>query len=218
MRSWWGWDRYGVLLLLIIASIICFGLLGDLRWGRPASLGLVAIVVLMALKASAVPSRWLQVTALVLAVLLILTVITVLGEGDRPSRLINQSILVVLLAIAPTAVALRVAQHRFVNLSTVAGTVCVYLLVGFLFASLYELVALAGSAPFFASQASADSVDYLYFSYATLTTVGYGDLTARGDLGRMLSVTEALMGQVYLVTVVALVVANIGRERRQRRP
>jgi voltage-gated potassium channel Kch len=57
------------------------------------------------------------------------------------------------------------------------------------------------------------SIDFLYFSYVTLTTVGYGDLTAAGDLGRMLAVTEALLGQLYLVTVVALVIGNIGRER-----
>jgi hypothetical protein len=44
--------------------------------------------------------------------------------------------------------------------------------------------------------------------------VGYGDLTPAGDLGRMLAATEALLGQIYLVTVVALLVANIGRGRR----
>jgi Ion channel len=43
--------------------------------------------------------------------------------------------------------------------------------------------------------------------------LGYGDLTAAGDLGRMLAVTEALLGQLYLVTVVAVVIGNIGRER-----
>ena len=56
-------------------------------------------------------------------------------------------------------------------------------------------------------------IDFLYFSFVTMTTVGYGDLTAAGDLGRMLAVTEALIGQLYLVTVVALVIGNIGQER-----
>jgi hypothetical protein len=55
----------------------------------------------------------------------------------------------------------------------------------------------------------------VYFSYVTMSTVGYGDLTARGDLGRMLAVTEALLGQLYLVTIVALLVGNLGRVRRQ---
>ena len=59
-----------------------------------------------------------------------------------------------------------------------------------------------------------DSSDFVYFSFATLTTVGYGDLTAATDLGRSLAITEALIGQIYLVTVVALIVPNIGRARR----
>jgi hypothetical protein len=56
-------------------------------------------------------------------------------------------------------------------------------------------------------------VDFVYYSFVTMTTLGYGDLTARANLGRMLSVTEALFGQLYLVSVVAVLVANIGRQR-----
>ena len=59
------------------------------------------------------------------------------------------------------------------------------------------------------------AVDYVYFSFVTLTTVGYGDLTARQDVGRMCSILEALFGQLYLVSVVALLVANMGRSRRR---
>ena len=56
----------------------------------------------------------------------------------------------------------------------------------------------------------------LYFSFTTLTTVGYGDLTARTDLGHTLAVFEALIGQIYLVTVVSLIVSNLGRARPNR--
>ena len=48
-----------------------------------------------------------------------------------------------------------------------------------------------------------------YFSFSTLTTVGFGDLTARSDLGRTLAVLEALVGQLYLVTVVSVGVSNL---------
>jgi uncharacterized membrane protein len=73
---------------------------------------------------------------------------------------------------------------------------------------------LLGQGPFFANVDAPDGTDYLYFSFVTLTTVGYGDLVARGSLGRMLAVSEALLGQLYLVTVVALLVGNVGRPRR----
>ena len=45
----------------------------------------------------------------------------------------------------------------------------------------------------------------------TLTTVGYGDFTASTSVGRMIAVSEALTGQLYLVSAVALLVGNIGR-------
>ena len=72
---------------------------------------------------------------------------------------------------------------------------------------------LGGARPFFASTNRASDADYLYFSFSTLTTLGYADLVGRTNLGRMLAVTEALFGQMYLVTIVALLVSNFGRRR-----
>ena len=72
---------------------------------------------------------------------------------------------------------------------------------------------LLGGHPFFAGDQSTTVAHCLYFSFASLTTVGYGDLTARTNLGHTLSVSEALLGQIYLVTVVSLIVANLGRSR-----
>jgi len=73
--------------------------------------------------------------------------------------------------------------------------------------------------PFFAQTDTIARTDFLYFSFVTLTTTGYGDLSAAGNAGRALSVSEAILGQVYLVTVVAVVVSNLGRPapRRERR-
>ena len=69
------------------------------------------------------------------------------------------------------------------------------------------------------SQPDTNGFTYEYFSYVTLTTVGYGDFTAHNDGGRAMAILEALFGQVFLVTIVALVVSNLGQERQQlRRP
>ena len=91
------------------------------------------------------------------------------------------------------------------------GALCIYVLLGMLWAFGYGAIGAFESGPFFAEQATANVSDFLYFSFVTLTTVGYGDLTAAGGLGRAIAVVEALFGQLYLVTVVALVVSRMAR-------
>jgi hypothetical protein len=92
-----------------------------------------------------------------------------------------------------------------------------YILLGmffaFTFGAIYHI-----SGNFFANGASATVAHCLYYSFTTLTTVGYGDLTAASNLGHTLSISEALMGQIYLVTVVSLIVSNLGRGRQLEMP
>ena len=85
------------------------------------------------------------------------------------------------------------------------------MLIGLLFAFVFGAVDRLGGDPFFAEGTPATMARCLYFSFTTLTTVGYGDLTARSDLGHTLCVFEALTGQIYLVTVVSLIVGNLRR-------
>ena len=95
-------------------------------------------------------------------------------------------------------------------MEAVFGVLCLYILLGMSFAFIYGAIGrLAGR--FFAQGSSASVAHCLYFSFTTLTTVGYGDLTAASNLGHTLSVSEALLGQIYLVTVVSLIVGNLGR-------
>jgi hypothetical protein len=99
-----------------------------------------------------------------------------------------------------------------VTVEVVFGSLCLYILLGMMFAVVYGLIARA-SGSFFSGGVSATTSNCLYFSFTTLTTVGYGDFTAASNLGHTLSVTEGLVGQLYLVTVVSVVVANLGRSR-----
>jgi hypothetical protein len=128
---------------------------------------------------------------------------------DRP-------VLVVLVIATPIVIGRRLVQHTTVTQSTITGALCVYLLIGLSFASLFGMTEVLGWGPFFAGRVQTNDADFLYFSYTTLATVGYGDLVARTNLGRMLAVLEALIGQLYLVTVVALLVGNLGRGWRDR--
>jgi uncharacterized membrane protein YiaA len=117
------------------------------------------------------------------------------------------------ITIAVVVAAGAIAQ-REVNSRSVAGAICVYVLLGMVFTFIYGTLAAIGNTPFFAQGIDGTRPLRLYFSYVTLATIGYGDYTAAGNLGRALAVLEALMGQLYLVTVVAVVVTRLGRPGR----
>jgi hypothetical protein len=91
--------------------------------------------------------------------------------------------------------------------------ICIYVVLGMLFASVASAVSAISGSSYFAGRSSANSSDYVYFSFITLATVGYGDLVPALRLGRALAVLEGLMGQLYLVTVVALLVSRLGWRR-----
>ena len=82
-----------------------------------------------------------------------------------------------------------------------------------MFMLLYGAAAAFGSGSFFAQGTDGTTSLRLYFSYVTLATLGYGDYTPSGDFGHTAAISEALIGQLYLVTVVALLVSNFGRRR-----
>lgn len=126
-----------------------------------------------------------------------------------------------LIAVVPTTIAVAVLRDlrdsRRVTLRAVFGVLCIYLVLGMAFAYIGELIEVISSEAYFAEIAQGSVSDFLYFSYATLTTVGYGDLTAANQTGRSLAIAEALIGQIYVITVVAIIVGNLGSAARGSR-
>ena len=125
-----------------------------------------------------------------------------------------------LVGVAPGVIAVGlVADVRAVGEVTIeelSGVLSIYLLAGMFFSFLFAAIGTIGDEQFFVQVAEATRSDYLYFSYTTLTTTGYGDFTAATELGRTVAVIEALVGGIYLVTVVALIVTHIRPKRRRR--
>jgi Ion channel len=122
----------------------------------------------------------------------------------------------VLVLVAAAGIARGIGAQPVIDRHTIAGAVAIYLIVGLTYAYIYATIAAFGDPQFFAGDREDTIANFLYFSYVTQSTVGYGDFVAATQLGRTFAVTEALLGQLYLVTVVAVVVSNIGRERRRR--
>ena len=200
-----------------VACIVAVALIDLAPFPLPTPI-LFGGTLLYALRTSGVRPRF-QVLAAVLVVGSVAVAVTsaVVTGRTGPASGIDAAVAGLLVVLTPFAIARRLVSHPAVNVSTVAGALCIYLLVGVFFAFLFGLTAAVGLRPFFASTERASAADYLYFSFSTLTTLGYGDLVPGTTLGRMLAVTEALFGQMYLVTVVALLVSNFGRERRAGR-
>jgi hypothetical protein len=133
--------------------------------------------------------------------------------GEGAARLTNAA----LLLLGPPAVALGVVRdmrsRQAVRLQALFGVLALYVLVGMLFGFVFGAMDQLGGDPVFDDGVAATVSNCLYFSFTTLTTVGYGDVTTRSDLGHTVAIFEALIGQVYLVTIVSLLVGNLGRGR-----
>ena len=109
-----------------------------------------------------------------------------------------------MLGIAAVTILRRVIiSAREVDFRTILGAISVFTLMGLLFAFLYVGFGRWSDQPFFTGVPHAASSDYLFFSYTTLTTTGYGNLVPAGEVGQSFAVLEMLVGQIFLVTLVA---------------
>jgi hypothetical protein len=206
-------DSYGLLLIGISLVAISSAVIPGSSVGRLTIVALLSVVLLFALRTSGVRPRVRHVALAFVVIALVAVMIAIAIGSDRIAAVVVGGVDALLALAALATVLRRLAQHTVITGTTVAGAACAYLLIGLLFASVYAFLGGLSTDPFFAETSAERPVDYLYFSFITLTTVGYGDLTAAADLGRMLAVAEALTGQLFLVTIVALVVGNLGRTR-----
>jgi hypothetical protein len=210
-------QRYGVLLIALVATFSFLGLMEPSDFQRIGGTVLVGATLMLALNAAEIPGRWLRTSGILVGVLVVAVVIASIGGNERNAIAIVGISNGLLVAVAPWAVVKGVLrnlrQTGAVTVTVVAGVLCLYLLLGLFFAFVYTTIQGVHDAPFFANGATATSARSVYFSFVTLATVGYGDYTAATNLGHTLSITEALLGQIYLVTVVATIVSRLGPRR-----
>jgi Ion channel len=203
--------RYGIVLLLVLVLFVFADVSSTAPWTGSVIVLLQALTLAVALSTSARRDVRFGVRAVLLTAAVVAVVQLELDHGKPLSA--GMALFSASLTVATAVVvALGVTRQDEVNAASVYGAIAIYMLIGMLFVFVYAATA-ALDPPFFVQSASQTRSLLLYFSYITMATVGYGDYTAADQVGRTFAVIEALFGQLYLVTVVAVLVSRFGRRK-----
>jgi hypothetical protein len=122
----------------------------------------------------------------------------------------------VLYLIAPFSIVRDLVGRPAVDRETLLGAVAAYVLIGMFFAFAYKAAGEFGSVPFFGAAGPGSLSQDLFFSFVTMTTVGYGNLVPAANPGQSLAVMEALIGQLFLVVAVGKIINSFTPQRRKR--
>lgn len=209
----WGKDSFGLLFLMLLCDYVVLTLVDSPQWGGLARGVPLALTVLFAVHTSAASPRLVRV-AQVAVVLALVGGILEAATGGKEEGGVAFLLLTLLLMVTPVVILRRVLPKPGVDVETLFAVVDVYIILGMIFATLFIGIARVSgpSHPFLAQPGYHPPSNYVYLSYVTLTTVGFGDLTPYTNLARSVVVLEALIGQIFLVTLVARLVALYSSE------
>lgn len=214
--------RYGLVLIITVLSTGVQMLLHDTPAALLAQALLMAAIVVTALFAeNATRAQWRHVGVLVAVSIVGLIAATIAGPRGQSERGVMFGLSGVL-AVAGAIIVARgviggIQVERRVTLHSVMGALTVYLLAGLVFAFVYGMIEEIAGAPVLNHLGAEKHPEEVYFSFVTLATLGYGDIVPVAPTARMTAVLEALFGQLYLVTIVAVIVSNVGARRTRGR-
>jgi hypothetical protein len=198
--------RYGLLLLLLIGTY----LLSAFTTGKLVNAAQIVVFVgtlLLALRSSTVP-RW--IARLMVGVVFIGSAVAFGLVVTQPSQgAVGAAEIWTGLTLLTSVVVIirRILAATTVTLQSIYAALSAYIIIGLMFAAFYGAMDRLGGVPFFTNGQPADTKTFQYFSFTTLTTLGYGDFTAASDAGRAVAVMEAMAGQIFLATLVARLVS-----------
>jgi hypothetical protein len=199
--------RFGFLLAAMLAELTLAPFIVMATGGLMIARVLGAIVLLAALSTTGYHRTpiVLFVAALICHVAAMVAPGSLLAAGTEATRF-------VFLAYVLVLVVWRVLRDRTVTFDTVAGAACAYFLLGVMWGELFMLVerwrpgSFAVPATWMVGPTGDLRSALMYFSFATLTTVGYGDIHPNDPAAGTLCASEALMGQLYLAIMIARMV------------
>jgi hypothetical protein len=215
-------DAFGLVLGLVLVTFVLTSLIDNTGWGSVLIMAATAATSIVALTSSHSPPHYVHITIYLSGLSLLLAIVGA-ASGAYLWLNLGAAIQVSLLAIAMVSVLIRVVTAVEVNARVILGAISVYTVLGLLFGFAYEAIARVQDTPFFEGSPHLHHGDFLFYSYTTLTTTGYGNLVANGQPGEMISIFEMLIGQIFLVTLIAGLVSlwrpgeGLKRRRAARR-
>lgn len=205
------YDRFDLLFYVTVVTVALL-LLVDLDQDQGLAELLAAIVTLLtalllilAVAAAGVGRRGRHLAMAVASLGVVAAFATMIFADVRSGRV---GIIWLTLVVAVPVIALRrLMQHRSVTVETILGAISVYLLLAIAAAYLFLFIdtTLSGTDLFFGEHQP--TTVFMYFSLVTVTSLGYGDFYPAGVFGRAAAAWESVIGQIYLVVVVARLVS-----------
>jgi hypothetical protein len=207
-------NRSGVLLLILVFTYLLSAFTKGVLISAFQVLLFLA-VVLIALRNGQLRPRAIRIASIVVLAGSVLAAVLLALDSDGPGAGIANAWTALILLLSAVLIVRRVLARPDITLQSIYGAVSAYLILGLMFAAVYASMYHFSGDTFFANGRMGDTRTFQYFSFVTLTTLGYGDYTAAASGGQAFAVLEAITGQIFLATLVARLVAGFrGAGRR----
>ena len=200
-----GGHHFGALLLLLVGTYLISAFASS-SWVRALQTGLFLVVVLIAVRTSRASRPVRRLTNVIVLGGSVAAVALTRTSSGGPAAGAGFAWIALMLLLAVVLILERVLTGSEVTLQSIFGAISAYMVIGMMFAAAYAAMSVFDG-PFFANGQRGNIATFQYFSFTTLTTVGYGDFTAAAVGGRTVAMLEALFGQVFLITLVGKLVA-----------
>jgi Ion channel len=213
-RSFVTADSYGFVLLLVMVTYIVSVSITE-TWAGSIVLTVQLATVWFTLRTAQARPAVRLVAYIVLCLAAVAAVVGFFAHGTDTERGGVFAICCLLYLIAPFSIVRHLMLRRDIDTETLLGAISAYLLIGMFFAFAYKAIGELGSVPFYGTAGHGSLSQDLFFSFVTMTTVGYGDLVPAANPGQTLAVLEALIGQLFLVVAVGKIISSY-RPMRER--
>lgn len=214
MQELEGSHRYGIVLAVALVAVLFLIIAPETSWSRAVGLLFAGGMLLVVIATSRGNVRLRERASVAL---IVLTVVLVTGTAfdwiPQAVGTATSAVLVLTTLVQLVRGLIVLLSGRGVTVQAVAGALAVYLLLGIVFSFAITTMAKIDHGAYFAQGTDGSESERVYYSFTSMTTTGFGDFTPAQRGGRAVAVLEMLLGQIYLVTIISLLVGNLRRRR-----